>query len=555
MLPVIQWFAESRAGLKDRNEDAWMVVEPEAPLPKDKGVLVLLADGVSDCADGAEAATSTVRQMAADYYALPDTLDVVPALERLINAQNQRLRMSPIKPLMTTLCGVILRGQRLTVVNLGDTRCYRIRNGAITQLSVDHSWDQPGLQHVLKRALGLDSQVIPDFVESELLVGDRYVLVCDGVWEPLGDARMQEILSHFPDAKGAAQSLVRNALQMGSTDNVSAIVVDVEGLPARSLGDELVGLGGLPVPARLNAGEKIDGLTVKSLWRESRNCLLYRVEDETGQPWLMKTLPPISAGDVQAERALLTEEWILRRLGSHYFPELCVRTERRHLYLLMKEYQGSSLAESPENQQGWSIPDVIQQGIRMGKALGILHRRNILHRDVKPENLHWGVDKRLRLLDFGAACCPGVTEDRPDNMPGTPSFMAPELLAGELATAQSDLYAAGVTLYWLLTHHYPYGEIEPFQKPVFGEPVSPARYRPDTPAWLESVLLKAVATTPERRFETAEEFVIALERGESLSLMPKRLPLMQRQPLRVWQSIALGSLLLNLLLLYTLFLQ
>ena len=555
MLPLIEWFAESQAGQKADNEDAWLVVEPQAPLPKGKGVLVLLADGVSDCADGAEAANSTVRQLAADYYALPDTLDVVPALERLLDAQNQRLRLAPVLPLITTLCGLILRGQRLTVVNLGDTRCYRVRDGVLSQLSVDHSWAHAGLPHVLKRALGLDSQVLPDFLESDLIVGDRFVLVTDGVWEVLGNARLGEIVSHFPDAKGAAQSMVRNALQAGSADNVSAIVLNVVRLPERSLGDELVGLGGLPVPRRLAAGDVLDGLTVHALWRESRNCLLYRVADEEGQPWLMKTLPPFSAGDVQAERALLTEEWILRRLGSHYFPELFVRLERRHLYLLMKEYAGDSLAELPVSRQGWSIPEVVQQGIRLGKALGILHRRNILHRDIKPENLHWGQDGRLRLLDFGAACCPGVTEDRPDNMPGTPSFMAPELLAGQAATAQSDLYAAGVTLYWLLTHHYPYGEIEPFQKPVFGEPVSPARYRPDTPAWLESVLLKAVASQAERRFETAEEFVLALERGESLSLMPRRLPLMERQPLRVWQTIALGSLLLNLVMLYVVLLR
>lgn len=555
MRPVIEWFAESQTGQKARNEDAWLVVEPEAPLPKDKGVLVLLADGVSDCADGAEAANSTVRHLAGDYYALPDTLDVVPALERLLDAQNQRLRLSKVSPLITTLCGLILRGQRATVVNLGDTRCYRFRGGELAQLSVDHSWEHAGLKHVLKRALGLDSQLIPDFLELELAVGDRFVLVTDGVWEPLGDARLKDALVNFPDTQGAAQSMVRNALQLGSLDNVSAIVVNVQKLPARSLGDELVGLGGLPVPSRLAQGDSLDGLKVLSLWRESRNCLLYRVEDEQGQPWLMKTLPPFAAGDVQAERALLTEEWILRRLGSHYFPELNVRAERRHLYLLMKEYPGCSLAELPKSRQGLSIPELVQLGIRLGKALGILHRHNILHRDVKPENLHWDLEGRLRLLDFGAACCPGVTEDRPDNMPGTPSFMAPELLAGALSTAQSDLYAAGVTLFWMLTRHYPYGEIEPFQKPVFGEPASPARYRPDTPAWLESVLLKAVASKPERRFETAEELVLALERGESLSMMPRRLPLMERQPLRVWQTIALVSLLINFVMLYVLLLR
>ena len=550
MLPGIAWGVDSQAGQKASNEDAWLVVEPEAPLPQDKGLLLLLADGVSDCADGALAAKSTVRQLAADYYTLPDTWDVIPALQSLIEAQNQWLLSQTVQPLMTTLCGLVLRGQRYVLANLGDTRCYLLRDGVMTRLSVDHSWAQPGLQHVLKRAMGLDKQVVADFAEGELKVGDRFVLVTDGVWETLGDHRLHELVQHFPAAEGAAQTLLRHALQAGSEDNVTALVVDILQLPVRSLGDELVGLGSLPVPPRLQAGQMLDGLQVESLWRESRNCLLYRVRDAEGRPWLMKTLPPSGQGDVQAERALLTEEWLLRRLASHYFPELHLHPERRHLYLLMQEYAGASLAEASHKQDGWTVPQVIQMGIRLGKALGILHRRNVLHRDVKPENLHWGTDGRLRLLDFGAACCPGVTEERPDNMPGTPSFMAPELLAGEVATASTDLYAAGVTLYWLLTRHYPYGEIEPFQRPHFGEPVSPARYRPDLPAWLETVLLKAVAPTAARRFETAEEFVLALERGESMSLMPRRIPLMQRQPLRVWQTIALVSLLINFLLLY-----
>jgi serine/threonine protein kinase len=115
--------------------------------------------------------------------------------------------------------------------------------------------------------------------------------------------------------------------------------------------------------------------------------------------------------------------------------------------------------------------------------------------------------------------------------PGTPSYMAPELFAGEQAGTAHDLYAAGVTLYHLLTRKYPYGEIEPFQHPKFGEPVAPTRYRPDIPGWLENVLLKAVAKDPAQRFETAEEFLLALERGATRPLnRPPVTPLATAQP-------------------------
>jgi protein phosphatase len=192
-------------------------------------------------------------------------------------------------------------------------------------------------------------------------------------------------------------------------------------------------------------------------------------------------------------------------------------------------------------------------GMRVAKGLGALHRLNIVHRDIKPANLHQGDDGRLRILDLGVALNPLGTREDGGGTPGTPSYLAPELFAGETATVQSDLYAAGVTLYHLLTRHYPYGEIEPFQRPRFGEPLSLLRYRPDVPQWLESIILKAVARDPGLRFETAEEMLLALETGERKPILtPVRMPLAERDPLLLWQGIALLSVLFNLLLLYLL---
>jgi len=178
---------------------------------------------------------------------------------------------------------------------------------------------------------------------------------------------------------------------------------------------------------------------------------------------------------------------------------------------------------------------------------------NIVHRDIKPANLHQGEDNRLRILDLGVALNPNSSNEDTHGNPGTPRFMAPELFAGEIASAQSDLYAAGVTLYYLLTRHYPYGEIEPFQRPRFGDPVPPTRYRPDIPQWLENIILKAVARDPKLRFETAEEMLLALEIGERKPLLtPARSPLAERDPLLMWQGIAVLSILGNVLLTYLL---
>lgn len=185
-------------------------------------------------------------------------------------------------------------------------------------------------------------------------------------------------------------------------------------------------------------------------------------------------------------------------------------------------------------------------------GLAALHRLSIVHRDIKPDNLHLGADGKLRLLDLGVAASDGH-DFREINNPGTPSYMAPELFAGSPADECTDLYAVGVTLYTLLTRKYPYGEVEPFQKPRFGDPVPPTRYRPDIPAWLEAIILKAVARDRKDRFETAEEFLVALERGAHRPLtVPRKMPLMQRDPQLGLKLLAAGSLVLNVFLVYLL---
>jgi serine/threonine protein kinase len=103
----------------------------------------------------------------------------------------------------------------------------------------------------------------------------------------------------------------------------------------------------------------------------------------------------------------------------------------------------------------------------------------------------------------------------------------------------------------MLTGRYPYGEIEAFQQFGFGQPQALRRYRPDLPDWLEQVLLKAVVRDPADRFETAEEFLLALERSASLPLpVYPALPASQRNPVALWRLISVAAVTLNLLLLY-----
>lgn len=543
----------SAIGPRAENQDALRLVTPAPELAASKGYLCAIADGVSQCADGGLAARSTLQALALDYYATPQTWGVAQALDRLLLAQNRWLQANGGgQPLLTTLSALVFRGQRFTLAHVGDCRVYRWFAGELQRITEEHVWEQPGMQHVLKRALGLDQHLVVDFLDGELRQGECFLLLSDGVWATLADHSIRAILREQADLDLAVNTLVNAAHLAGSQDNASALLVRIDQLGAATLGDALVQLQQWPLPPPLKAGQAFEGWQVERVLAHSRQSLLYRVRDTQQQAWLLKTLAPGRDDDNDAAQALLAEEWFLRRVAGRAFPEVHPGSGRQHLYYVMREYSGQTLAELFQ-QQG-PLPLAQWQSIaeRLLRAVGMLHRRQILHRDIKPENLLLGEDGELRVLDFGLAYCPGLSEDRAHLLPGTPSFIAPEAFSGERPTPQQDLYSVGVSLYYLLTGHYPYGEIEAFQRPRFNTPVSASRYRPDLPDWLQQSLERSVAAQAVQRYETAEEWLLVLEQADrrELSLRPR--PLLEREPLKVWQTLALVSLLINLLLLYLL---
>lgn len=539
-------------GPRSENQDALRVVTPPPALAASKGNLLALADGVSQCADGGLAARATLQALALDYYATPETWAVAQSLDRLLLAHNRWLQANGGgQPLLTTLTALVLRGRRFTLAHVGDCRAYRWYADSLELLTEDHVWEQPGMQHVLKRALGLDQHLVVDYLEGELREGESFLLVCDGIWAVLGEQGMRSILQAESEPSAVCQALVSAAHLAGSQDNASALLVRIEQLPQRALADTLAQLDQWPLPAKLRAGEHFEGWQVDSLLGESRQSLLYRVRDTQQRAWLLKTLPLSRHQDPLAGPALLQEEWFLKRVAGRHFAEAHPLPLRQHLYYVQREYPGLTLAEQFRQHGPLPLPQWLELATRLLRALGMLHRRNILHRDIKPENLLWGEDGELRVLDFGLAYCPGLSRDEPNALPGTPSYIAPEAFAGAPPAAQQDLYAAGVSLYYLLTGHYPYGEIEAFQHPRFTQPTAASRYRPDLPSWLDDCLSQAVAVNPAQRFETAEQWLLQLERGERETISRPR-PLLEREPLRVWRGLALLSLLANLLLLIVL---
>ncbi|PKO53467.1 MAG: serine/threonine protein phosphatase [Betaproteobacteria bacterium HGW-Betaproteobacteria-20] len=551
----------SLTGPRPRNEDYVGVVTPVKEQLSIKGALIAVADGVSGNAGGGEASEMTVRTVCADYYATPDTWEPLASLDKVLTAANrwvisQANANRNMTGMATTLSLLLLRGQRYYFAHVGDTRIYLLRDGSLKQLTTDHVWDSPDMRHVLKRAVGLDRHLEVDFAEGSLQVGDIFALMSDGVWDALGEQKIHKTLGLYDSPQMMCDHLTKTAIAQGSADNSTAVAVKITQLGEDTLTELLAGGKHLSVPNKLNIGEVIDDFEVVEILHESRASLLYKVRHiGTKQFFVLKTLQPLLATDTDSCNGLLNEEWLAKRVVSQYVPQvLPVSVEKRSkLYYVMSWYEGATLQQRLDSGHHFTVTGVAKIGLDMMRGIGALHRLNIVHRDIKPANVHVSSDQRLRILDLGVALSSGVGSIEAMQNPGTPSFMAPELFEGETATPQSDIYAAGVTLYHLLTRKYPYGEIEPFQHPKFGQPIPLTRYRPDIPQWLENIVLKAIARDVKQRFETAEEMLLALEHGELKPLFaPARTPLIARARLLKWQWIAIFSFILNILLIYLL---
>ena len=550
----------SLTGPRERNEDYIGIVTPLAEQLSVKGALIAVADGVSGNAGGGEAAEMTVRTVSADYYATPDTWQPHTALDKVLTAANrwvlsQANANRDMAGMATTLSLIILRGQRYYSAHVGDTRIYLLRDGILKQLTTDHVWDRPDMRHVLKRAVGLDAHLTADFGEGNLQIGDIFALLSDGVWDSLGEQAIHAGLTKFDAPKLVAEFLTETALKKGSLDNSTAVIVKIIDIGKESLSDLIAGGKQLQVPPKLNVNDVLDDFEIIEILHESRASLLYKVKNiHTNQLFVLKTLQPLLANDLDSCNALLNEEWLSKRVVSQYVPQILpLSTEKRSkLYYVMSWHEGATLQQRLDSGHHFTVAGTAKIGIELMRGLGALHRLSIIHRDIKPANVHIANDQRLRILDLGVAYSVNVGKIKSMQNPGTPSFMAPELYDGAEANEHSDIYAAGVTLYHLLTRKYPHGEIEPFQHPKFGMPTAITRYRPDIPAWLDNIIQKAITADLSKRFETAEEMLLALEHGELKPISAQRTPLIARARLVKWQWIAIFSFIINILLLYLL---
>jgi len=192
-------------------------------------------------------------------------------------------------------------------------------------------------------------------------------------------------------------------------------------------------------------------------------------------------------------------------------------------YIVTERLDGIPLSEVLQEGIPLPVPEALEIGIRVARALEYIHGRQVIHRDIKPANVILGADGSVRLIDFGLAKVGEGPEPGPavSQAFGTPDYMPPEQVRGKSGDHRSDLYALGALLYEMLTGVPTFEEedsVEVMHARVVGDPPAPRLLNPALSPHLEEILLHALERDPARRFVSAEEFRKALEHPEGVTV-------------------------------------
>lgn len=237
--PRLQGLADcaSRAVQGRMRSDRVGIARPDPDGLESQGLAMAVAGGIGGDAAAGQAAAVVLSAALHDYYATPSSWQPKQALERVLGACNDWMHARNMRDPegnggLATLSVLVLRGGRRFVAHVGDCRIYCLRAGRLQQLTRDHLWPRHDMRHIPKRAFGLDGHLVVDYAEGEVLPGDVYLLVTDGVWEVLGDAAILTAAGLEGPADAAewlvGEALTRQAGYMGRND-ATAIVARVDG--------------------------------------------------------------------------------------------------------------------------------------------------------------------------------------------------------------------------------------------------------------------------------------------------------------------------------------
>ncbi len=536
------------AGRKAENQDFCGARVPKGTALSLKGITLAVADGISSSETSAEAAEASVTALLTDYYATSDAWTARTAATTVISATNawlfgQNAALSDMNTgKICTLSALIFKGRDGHVFHLGDSRIYRLTDGTLEPLTTDHRAVLSSEESYLAQGMGLDSQVAVEYRRVSLSVGDTFILATDGVHEVIEAADVVSALE-APDLDAAAERLGRLAYERGSEDNLTVMLARVEALPEAEL--EL-DLAKLPLPPLPKAGDVIDGFRILRPVNSTARSHVFLAEGPSGQKVALKIPTVEMAEDTSYLNRFVLEEWIARRMSSsHVLRAADAPAQRTALYVVTEWVEGRTLRQwmddHPEPDLD-KVRDIIGQIV---VGLRAFHRKEMLHQDLRPENIMIDDDGTVKIIDLGSTSVAGVEEATAGmlgHMPGTFQYTAPEYFSGDFVSWRSDQYALGVIAYEILTGRLPFGaEVARIEtrRDLLRLSYRPARDDDSpVPAWMDAALKRATQPDAARRYDALSEFVAELKRPGQSWNAARHVPLMEKNPVRFWQGVS-----------------
>lgn len=541
------------------NQDRYGVSIPDGSELITKGIVAAIADGISSSEVSQQASSTAITSFIDDYYATPDSWSVNTAASRVlqsINAwlyglsRNSEYRYDPDKGYICTFSGLVLKADKAYLFHAGDSRIYRVSNPALEQLTTDHLQSDSEQDSYLTRAMGLEQQLHCETRNLEIKVGDTFLLTTDGVYDFLSPEQISELVNAQPDLQQAAEQLVDRALKAGSDDNLTVQIIRIEQLPAQGEAQLQSQAAQLPLPPALEPGMAFDGFDIlRQLYASSRSHVFLAKDRDSGELVALKTLSTELEDDPEAIDRFLMEDWIAHRLDNvHCLKAIDNTRQRQYLYTVTEYIEGQTLTQWMHDNPEPSLNEVRRIVEQIGNGLQAMHRKEMIHQDIRPDNILLDKSGTVKIIDFGSTRIAGIAELGTETqlILGTAQFTAPEYFLGYEGSTQSDIFSLGVLTYHLLSHSLPYGtkvsraynvaaQRKLSYQSLLGE-------NPKIPFWVDDTLRKAVHVQPHRRYQEVAEFLYDLSHPNRAFVNKARPPLMERDPVLFWKCLSLGLL-------------
>ena len=539
--------AYSSSGRKGINQDFHGALIPTGALLTSKGVAVAIADGISSSDVSHIASQSAVKAFLTDYYCTPESWPVKTSVQRVIAATNSWLHAQTRrgrhpydrdKGYVCTIAVMVLKSRIAHIFHAGDSLVHRLNGQSLEQLTTGHRLVISSAESYLSRALGMDTQIELDYLTVPARAGDIFMLTTDGVHEYVTARFAAQTIAASMDLDAAAAAIGAEALARGSPDNLTVQIVRIDQLPEGEA-EDISGLAAeLPPPPLPEPHARFDGYLIqRELHGSSRSHIYLATDLDDGSPAVLK-LPSIDQrGDPAYLQRFLMEEWIARRIDSaHVLRPRAPSRNRTYLYTVMEFVEGITLAQWMIDNPRPDLETVRGLVEQIARGLRAFHRKEMLHLDLRPENIMIDKTGTVKIIDFGSTHLAGAMEGaRPAPILGTLQYTAPEIVLGFPPSPGSDLFGLGVLTYQMLTGRLPHGAaaVRAREKAQFRK----LRYvpvDPPVPAWINHVLAKAVAIDPSERYGELSEFTYDLRHPGAATGPP---PLIARNPLVFWQTV------------------